>query len=107
MLCCTTKWVLYDYPTRVVPGIFEGTIKSKIKNYTLRFVENALEQKSLLKINQKYLYLIDENVYKIYQEQLKPLIGKNNFVIEIHSLYKFPAFIYKRVFTSAKGIYRP
>lgn len=77
-------------------------IKSKIKNYTIEFTDKILEQKDLLKIDnihQKYLYLIDESVYKIYQKQLKPFIGKNKLII-------IPANENSKSFHSLAKIYR-
>lgn len=77
-------------------------IKSKIKNYTLEFTDKVLEQKDLLKIDnihQKYLYLIDDSVYKIYRKQLKRFVGKNNFII-------IPANEKSKSFHSLDKVYR-
>ncbi len=77
-------------------------IKSKIKNYRLEFKDNVLKYKNLLKtdnVQQKYLYLIDDNVYKIYQKQVKTFIGKNKLII-------VPANENSKSFHSLAKIYR-
>ena len=68
----------------------------------MELTDKVLEQKDLLKtdnIHQKYLYLIDDSVYKIYQKQLEPFIGKNNLVI-------IPATEDSKSFHSLAKIYR-
>lgn len=59
-------------------------IKSKIKNYTVNFIAHAFEHEDLLNKGdtfQRNFYLIDRNVYKIYEEQLKSFIDKNYLIV--------------------------
>lgn len=82
-------------------------IKSKIKNYQLEFIDRALGKKDLLKkdnINQKLFYLIDENVYKIYQRGLESFVGENKFIIvsateEAKSFHSLPE-VYRKIINS-------
>ena len=59
-------------------------IRSKVKDYCLRFVDNVLDKQSTLFSGFKYrriFYFIDKNVYKIYQRKLKRFIRNDDFLI--------------------------
>lgn len=59
-------------------------IKSRIKDYSLEFVDRALDKKKELFSRLKYdrlFYFVDSNVYKLYEQKLKKFIGKDEFIV--------------------------
>lgn len=59
-------------------------IKSKIKNYMVTFIDHVLESENILNKSDSFrrnFYLIDRDVYNIYQDQLKPFIDQNYLIV--------------------------
>lgn len=59
-------------------------IKSRIKNYTVTFMDHVLEHEDILSKSdsfQRNFYLVDRDMHKIYQGQLESVIDENYVVI--------------------------
>ena len=59
-------------------------IVSKIKDYSLEFVDNVLDKRKELFSGLKYnrlFYFVDSNVHILYEEKLERFIGKDEFMI--------------------------
>lgn len=59
-------------------------LQSKIKNYTLKMVDNLLDNKKKIFENLPYdrlFYFIDENVYKLYKNKLMPFINDDFYLV--------------------------
>lgn len=79
-------------------------IKSKIKDYQIKFVDNALDKKEELFSKFEYgrlFYFVDKNVYKLYQQKLRRFIGNDEFLVilatERNKSYLKIAEYYKRL----------
>ncbi len=79
-------------------------IQSKIKNYTVEMLDDLLDNKKKIFENLKYdrlFYFIDENVYKIYKNKLRPFINDDFYLViealETNKEYKNLTKYYKNL----------
>jgi 3-dehydroquinate synthase len=59
-------------------------INSKIKNYSLEIIDGVFEKKNMFFSHLKFtklFYFIDENVYKIYNKEIKQFIGEDFLLV--------------------------
>lgn len=60
-------------------------IRSKIKDYSVELLGDVFEKKNMIENekdrNQRFFYLVDENVYNIYRPRITNFIGNDFFII--------------------------
>ena len=70
----------------------ELNIKSKIKDYSVRFVEDFSEVPGKDSIRESF-FIIDQNVYNLYREKFRGIVQQDNHLIveatEVHKSYDY------------------